>query len=233
MAYNPFLSMNEPSAPATTDVLNPFMIADAEPEAITCENPFATSNPFSDFGSGYEPPAGDTVPVDIFSGIEPTGIGAKHYEEFSEQKSTPLDIFTSSPVDQDRLVKPTELDLVAATLDHPFSNEEEDQSHHLPARPLPPETQNLILTVTGQMEFTSSHLLDRIPPTRTPSPVSVRDIHSPSPTPEPEHVDEPLGDNFDINRNKPTRPPPARPPPATRPPPPRPQPPRPPPQQRR
>ncbi|KAH9632814.1 hypothetical protein HF086_016295 [Spodoptera exigua] len=228
MAYNPFLSMNEPSAPVTTDVLNPFMIADTEPDAVTSENPFATSNPFSDFGSGYEPPAGDTVPVDIFSGIEPAGIGAKQYEEFSEKKSTPLDIFTSSPVDQDRLVKPTELDLVVATDDHPFSNEEEDQSHHLPARPLPPETQNLILTVTGQMEFTSSHLLDRIPPTRTPSPVSVRDIHSPSPTPEPEHFEEPISDNFDINRNKPTRPPPARPPPATRPPPPRPQPPRPP-----
>lgn len=227
MAYNPFLSLNEPTAPVAADVLNPFMMAEAEPDAFTGDNPFATSNPFSDFGGGYEPPAGDTVPVDIFGGAEPTGIGAKHYEEFSENKSTPLDIFTSSLVDHDRIAKPTELDLVPTTIDHSFLNEDESQGPQLTARPLPPETQNLILSVTGQMEFTSSHLLDRIPPTRTPSPVSVRDIHSPSPTPEPEPADEPHSDSFDINRNKPTRPPPARPPPAVRPPPPRPQPPRP------
>lgn len=230
MAYNPFLSMNEPTAPVTADVLNPFMIAETEPDSFTGDNPFATSNPFSDFGGGYEPPVGDTVPVDIFGGAEPTGIGAKQYDEFSEKKSSPLDIFTSSSVDHDRIPKPTELDLVSTTIDDSFLNEEEVQGPQLPTRPLPPETQNLILSVTGQMEFTSSHLLDRIPPTRTPSPVSVRDIHSPSPTPEPEPAEEPPSDSFDINRNKPTRPPappPARPPPAARPPPPRPQPPRP------
>ncbi|KAJ8720466.1 hypothetical protein PYW07_012509 [Mythimna separata] len=231
MAYNPFLSMNEPTAPVTADVLNPFMMAEAEPDAFTGDNPFATSNPFSDFGGGYEPPAGDTVPVDIFGGAEPIGIGAKQYEEFCENKSSPLDIFTSSPVEHDRIAKPTELELVSTTIDDSFMNEDEAQGPQLPTRPLPPETQNLILSVTGQMEFTSSHLLDRIPPTRTPSPVSVRDIHSPSPTPEPEPAEEPPSDSFDINRNKPTRPPappPARPPPVARPPPPRPQPPRPP-----
>lgn len=226
MAYNPFLSMNEPSAPATTDVLNPFMMTDTETDAFAGDNPFATSNPFSDFGSGYEPPAGDTVPVDIFGSIEPTGIGAKQFEGFTEN-SAQLDIFTSGPEELDRLVKPTDLELVTTTANQPFLKDEEIQGPQLPARPLPPETQNLILSVTGQMEFTSSHLLDRIPPTRTPSPVSVRDIHSPSPTPEPDPAEEPPSENFDINRNKPVRPPPARPPPAARPPPPRPQPPRP------
>ncbi|CAD0197981.1 unnamed protein product [Chrysodeixis includens] len=227
MAYNPFLSMNEPSAPATTEVLNPFMITDTDTDAFAGDNPFAASNPFSDFGSGYEPPAGDTVPVDIFGAVEPTGIGAKQFEEFTEN-SAQFDIFTSGPEEHDRLVKPTELELVSTTVDQPFLKDEDNQGPQLPARPLPPETQNLILSVTGQMEFTSSHLLDRIPPTRTPSPVSVRDIHSPSPTPEPEPAEEPPSENFDINRNKPMRPPPARPPPASRPPPPRPQPPRPP-----
>ncbi|XP_047028422.1 protein stoned-B-like [Helicoverpa zea] len=222
------LNMNEPSAPVTTDVLNPFMMTDAEPDSFSGDNPFATSNPFSDFGSGYEPPAGDTVPVDIFGGVEPTGIGAKQYEGFSENTAAPMDIFSSNSLENDRLTKPTELELVSTTIDQSFMNDEEVQGPQLPARPLPPETQNLILSVTGQMEFTSSHLLDRIPPTRTPSPVSVRDIHSPSPTPEPEPAEEPPTDSFDINRNKPTRPPPARPPPAGRPPPPRPQPPRPP-----
>lgn len=226
MAYNPFLSMNEPSASVTTEALNPFMVTDSEPSEFNGDNPFAASNPFSDFGSTYEPPVGDTVPTDIFGGAEPTG--AKHFEEFRREVPTPLDIFTSGSSETERMIKPTELDLVSSRTDHVFLEEEEPQGSQ-PTRPLPPETQNLILSVTGQMEFTSSHLLDRIPPTRTPSPVSVHDIHSPSPTPEPdaepERQEEVVTESYDINRNKPVRPPPARPPPASRPPPPRPQPP--------
>jgi len=55
-----------------------------------------------------------------------------------------------------------------------------------PPRPVPPskETKDLILSVTGAMEATSSHLLDRLQATRTPSPTPIRDLHSPSPTPE-------------------------------------------------
>ena len=55
-----------------------------------------------------------------------------------------------------------------------------------PPRPEPPskETKDLILSVTGAMEATSSHLLDRLQATRTPSPTPMRDLHSPSPTPD-------------------------------------------------
>ncbi|XP_067635830.1 protein stoned-B-like [Eurosta solidaginis] len=53
-----------------------------------------------------------------------------------------------------------------------------------PPRPVPPQTQQLINTVSNQMEETSSELLGRIPATRSPSPVSMRDLHSPSPTPD-------------------------------------------------
>lgn len=54
-----------------------------------------------------------------------------------------------------------------------------------PPRPQPPkETKDLILSVTGAMEATSSHLLDRLKATRTPSPTPMRDLHSPSPTPD-------------------------------------------------
>lgn len=54
-----------------------------------------------------------------------------------------------------------------------------------PPRPTPPSTnQELISSVVDQLDQTSSHLLDCIPKTRTPSPVSMRDLHSPSPTPE-------------------------------------------------
>lgn len=56
-----------------------------------------------------------------------------------------------------------------------------------PPRPGPPpskETQDLILSVTGAMEATSSHMLDRLQATRTPSPTLIRDLDSPSPTPD-------------------------------------------------
>ncbi|KPJ04670.1 Protein stoned-B [Papilio xuthus] len=174
MAYNPFLSMNEPTAPATTDVLNPFMMADIESSALTGDNPFVASNPFSDFAESYEPPAG-------------------------QQES-------------EKFTKPTELDLVSTKVDSPSPTISETCNRDPPAHSLPPETQNLILSVTGQMEFASTHLLDRIPPTRTPSPVSVRDIHSPSPTPEPEFQEEGETIENDDSKNKPARPPPARPP---------------------
>ncbi|XP_059062853.1 protein stoned-B-like [Achroia grisella] len=214
------LNMNEPAAPISTDaILNPFMMTDTEPTTYANDNPFAASNPFSDFGNSYEPPPGDTVPADIFGITDPTSIGAKESNEFA---ANTFDIFSDHSSVSERMIKPTELELTSTTVDLTYPTEDESftQQH-----PLPPETQNLILTVTGQMEFTSSHLLDRIPPTRTPSPVSVRDIHSPSPTPEPEAEPEPVTESFDINRNKPARPPPARPPPVARPPPPRPAPP--------
>ncbi|XP_028159189.1 uncharacterized protein LOC114351988 [Ostrinia furnacalis] len=224
------LNMNEPAAPVSADVLNPFMMSEAESDAFTGDNPFATSNPFSDFGGSYEPPVGDAVPVDIFSSTAPNDIGAKQFEDFATDSTSPFDMFgTQDMKDSERLIKPTELDLVTTTADNSYSVVEDAQGPAIPARPLPPETQNLILSVTGHMEFASSHLLDRIPPTRTPSPVSVRDIHSACPTPEPEVPEAPeeaiAAEAFDINRNKPARPPPARPPPAARPPPPRPAPP--------
>lgn len=206
MAYNPFLSMNEPTAPATEDVLNPFMMVDIESSALTGDNPFVASNPFSDFGENYEPAVGDTVPVDIFGGESPTNLGAKNFE------NTPLDVFTGQQSDSEKFTKPTELDLVSTIVDSP-SPTSETCSREPPTHSLPPETQNLILSVTGQMEFTSTHLLDRIPPTRTPSPVSVRDIHSPSPTPEPEfHEEGTTIENVEETKHKPARPPPARPP---------------------
>lgn len=221
MAFNPFLSMNEPVAPAEMEELNPFITAGAEPITFDGgDNPFATSNPFSDFGgSGFEePPVGDTVPVDFFGTAEPTGVGAKQFFEPT------VDIFGSQPI------KPTELELITTTADDFLVDDGVQQSMH----PLPTETQNLILSVTGQMEFNSSHLLDRIPPTRTPSPVSVRDIHSPSPTPEPdfeldheEPPQPPVVENAEATRAKPARPPPRPPvpPPVARLPPPRPAPP--------
>uniref|UniRef100_A0A2H8TMM0 Protein stoned-B n=2 Tax=Melanaphis sacchari TaxID=742174 RepID=A0A2H8TMM0_9HEMI len=55
-----------------------------------------------------------------------------------------------------------------------------------PPRPTPPppplhEAKELILSVTGEMDATSSHLLDRLG--KTPSPTPMRDLLTPSPTP--------------------------------------------------
>ncbi|CAG9101248.1 unnamed protein product [Plutella xylostella] len=235
MAFNPFLSMGEPAAaaPVTPEALNPFMMGDADPgafggaEDFTGDNPFAASNPFSDFGGGaFEPPAGDTVPVDIFGNGSPAppAAAAGPFDGFMSAAAAPMDIFGSHEPPP-RPPKPTELELVSTTADPP--EERGPPRPPPPARPLPPETQTLIHSVTGHMELTTSHLLDRIPPTRTPSPVSLRDIHSPSPTPEPDIDELPPSETFDINCNKPQRPPPARPPlpPVARPPPPRPAPP--------
>lgn len=56
-----------------------------------------------------------------------------------------------------------------------------------PHPPLPPRnTKDLILSVTGAMDATSNHLLDRLQATRTPSPTL---MHSPSPTPEHSFAD--------------------------------------------
>lgn len=136
-----------------------------------------------------------------------------------------------------------------------YSSEDElnrDHQKEPPPRPvLPPSrtTQDLILSVADQLDQTSSHLLGRIPATRTPSPVSMRDLHSPSPTPDLcdllDVSDEPVADFMNTNENhqfmsndnpfmmtpaEPVMPPikmePPRPPPPSKPTPPRPTPPR-------
>lgn len=52
-----------------------------------------------------------------------------------------------------------------------------------PPRPTPPtnDAKELILSVTGEMDATSLHLLDRLG--KTPSPIPMRDLLTPSPTP--------------------------------------------------
>ncbi|CAH2011654.1 unnamed protein product [Acanthoscelides obtectus] len=92
---------------------------------------------------------------------------------FSDEKNDVM--FNSMPQ------KPVNLDLTNTS-----------QSNSLPPRPAAPpprpplanETRALLAQVTGTMDATSTSLLDKIPPTRTPSPVSMRDLHSPSPTPD-------------------------------------------------
>ncbi|XP_053678419.1 protein stoned-B [Anopheles nili] len=129
-----------------------------------------------------------------------------------------------------------------------YSSEDELQSRGggarphkpIPPRPIPPShaTQQLISSIADQLDQTSTNLLQKIPVTRTPSPVSMRDLHSPSPTPgdfgdlmssgavEPGSVaasDNPFADEAGVGPGSVT---PVQKPPRPRPPPPRPAPPR-------
>lgn len=66
---------------------------------------------------------------------------------------------------------------------------------HPPVQPPAKNTKDLILSVTGAMDATSNHLLDRLQATRTPSPTL---MHSPSPTPE-----HSFADLLDVDSNVP------------------------------
>ncbi|KAH0999647.1 hypothetical protein HUJ04_006034 [Dendroctonus ponderosae] len=162
MAANPFLFHDEPTNGQASS--NPFLMDD-EP----CEdNPFlsqtavAASNPFA------------FDPIDL----EPAeaAVPAESHQDFFTSLN---DQFATSAPPQ----KPTDLDLK-------FSYQNAVPSRLLPPRPpQSKQTQDLLMSVMGAMDATSSHLLDKIPPTRTPSPVSMRDLQSPSPTPEPSFGD--------------------------------------------
>lgn len=83
----------------------------------------------------------------------------------------------------------------------PSKNGKPPPSRPPPPRPQPPpvppakNTKDLILSVTGAMDATSNHLLDRLQMTRTPSPTL---MHSPSPTPE-----HSFADLLDVDSNVP------------------------------
>lgn len=181
---NPFLSQSATTVSSNSNSTNPFAFdpmdlgpQEAEPAEIG-NNVFMSSNQF------VEPP------------LESTNI-------FSINNTLPNDFLSNAPVAIPNVIpeKPTELNLK-------YTNTVADDSKQYsiiggPPRPPPPrpppskETQDLLMSVMGAMDATSSHLLDRIPPTRTPSPVSMRDLHSPSPTPEP------FADFLDVSDTKP------------------------------
>ncbi|XP_060531277.1 LOW QUALITY PROTEIN: protein stoned-B-like [Cylas formicarius] len=217
MAANPFLFAEDClSGPATQPqaTLNPFLMDE--------EVSFVDENPF--------------LPQPATAATNPFAFDPMELEPAEAEVPGDHPAFMETSSANDFFVtKPTELHL--------------EYSHHeLPARPPPPrppqskETQDLLMSVMGEMDATSSQLLNKIPPTRSPSPVSMRDLQSPSPTPDTQFGDllvvgdvNPklsstedllnLSSSCDINQNPsvnqaPPRPvpPPARPAPPVRPP---------------
>lgn len=206
---NPFL-MDDDLPQSTETYSNPFLMDDLDVENETIDyvsdNPFVagSNNPFAAFGgddaasneiqanvpmttaSNFFASAAETNPIttnsDFFSNNAVENVQSTHFFDTTIVEDEPIHS------------KPSDLNIK----NHSVMNDFDDNSAYSsedelkfkkkpPPRPnVPPSkaTQDLILSVANELDLTSSHLLDRIPKTRTPSPVSIRDLHSPSPTPD-------------------------------------------------
>lgn len=172
---NPFLFDDEGETSAGNEpAVNPFLLESTAPETEVFEenvdNPFGTPaiNPFA-FDAEEE----------IHQNVEqPPSIGA-HGTNPTVDKA--MSFFGTTITEDDDNETAIDNNNVATTVVN-----EPIKKAAPPPRPTPPnqQTQELISSVADHLDQTSSHLLDRIPKTRTPSPVSMRDLHSPSPTPE-------------------------------------------------
>ena len=216
---NPFLFMEEESSAAPSVAFdNPFLVEDDDDEETgnyTGENPFSASNPFAftEQGDGNANSTEAHAGADLFL-VE---------DDHDDQELDPTMSFfgtTINEYDDLQYQKPSDLNVVSQLVDDSI-NEDEDFKKK-PPRPNPPPsqlTQQLITNLTDHLDQTSTNLLGKLPVTRTPSPVSMRDLHSPSPTPGD-------CDLFDVNEafsaqsaienhvepeQKPMRPPPPRP----------------------
>ncbi|XP_056630240.1 protein stoned-B [Diorhabda sublineata] len=180
MAANPFLFSEEPYVSPSTAGSNPFLLDDHDDDSGNLgDNPFlsqtattmSTTNPFS-FDPMELEPAEAEVPV-IQQNNDPFD-NTIQYSRTEPINNEPV-LLPDTPK------KPVDLDLKYTLQASPNG----------PPRPPPPrlppskETQDLLMSVMGAMDATSSSLLGKIPPTRSPSPVNMRDLHSPSPTPDP------------------------------------------------
>ncbi|XP_026680727.1 protein stoned-B [Diaphorina citri] len=181
---NPFLFTEEElrDEPAEANNINPFLIneSDLGDTHVTSENPFFN---FSNLPSTTNANQASTNPFAFI--VEP--------DEVPDQTNTNNFLFDDPIPDQPSHDATADL---LGTFEPIIQQDDlmDNKQDQTPRRPPPPrpvippskETKDLILTVTGHMEATSSHL-DRCHAARTPSPTPMRDIHSPSPTPDVQH----------------------------------------------
>lgn len=201
---NPFLFMEDESsaAGAVNDAFsNPFLVEDDDEEAgdFSAENPFSASNPFA-FGEADDGTnVVATTAADLFPSDTVTQTGANLFlveDEDDEQQVDATMSFFGTTINEHDGLEPYQkpVDLNVNQHEHAYESEDELRSKK-PPRPNPPPsqiTQQLITNLTDHLDQTSTNLLGKLPVTRTPSPVSMRDIHSPSPTPD-------FGDLLDVS----------------------------------
>lgn len=242
---NPFLFMEEESDSMTapSDAFsNPFLVEDDDEEAVDfgADNPFSASNPFA-FNDTEDDSNVPTSAADLFPSDTVTQSGANLFlvddDDDEQQVDATMSFFGTTINEYDGLQyhKPSDLnvnqhELIDDSI-NAYSSEDELKGKK-PQRPNPPSqvTQQLITNLADHLDQTSNNLLGKLPVTRTPSPVSMRDLHSPSPTPDVgdlldvseafgdvqeeqnnSFVAQPVIQNHQEAEHKPNRPPPPRP----------------------
>lgn len=193
---NPFLFTEEVGTAQLSNSnasFNPFLVSNDIGESDN-DNPFMnTENVFESANIATNPFAiGTSSNVDKFFNVRQNSSDQTsiNYEDiFSDHSQAEVDIFSQAPSQnnliQDDLISSAETttNIFCSTYESGYEEDKGPPRRPPPPRPGPPkETKDLILSVTGAMEATSSHLLDRLQATRTPSPTPMRDLHSPSPT---------------------------------------------------
>ncbi|KZC06961.1 Protein stoned-B [Dufourea novaeangliae] len=211
---NPFLQDFATDTGTTGE--NPFLNFAADqsyqpPISVDSTNPFAsfgvdTSAASTGFDTTATTAATDTPATDIFTSqtsnifATTTTMMAESstdlFDTADETSQSPEDMFGKPAAPE--VEPPTPPQAAAAPALQP-KNGRPAPSRPPPPRPQPPappkNTKDLILSVTGAMDATSNHLLDRLQATRTPSPTL---LHSPSPTPE-----HSFADLLDVDSNVP------------------------------
>lgn len=190
---NPFLFDDDDNGGdvASEAVSNPFL-QDAPAESTEFENadnPFfaastQASNPFAD----YDNDVGQIQQFDntqstaeVLAISEPTVTATSTKTANVPSVDSAMSFFGTTIKDEEE-----QESNAFGTTENLYDDSQDDTKSGPPPRPNPPNqaTQDLISSLADQLDQTSSHLLGRIPVTRTPSPVSMRDLHSPSPTPD-------------------------------------------------
>ena len=189
---NPFLMDDYPAEAdaAMTQASNPFLQDFGDP-ATDVPPGGAEANPFLSFvpDPSYQPPSDATNPFASF-GVEAAAIPEPATDVFvnPEAATVPapepeplisIDPIAEAPVSDQHTPSPPQMPPEQSTPSKPARPPP-------PPRPgpPPPPTRNpkdMILSVTGAMDETSSQMLDKLQATRTPSPTLMQ---SPSPTPE-------------------------------------------------
>ncbi|XP_024870114.1 protein stoned-B-like [Temnothorax curvispinosus] len=205
-ASNPFLQDFTDSASSGAGE-NPFLNFSSgqtyePPVSVDSTNPFASfgiesTAPDTGFGATTDT---NTPATDVFT--------SQSSNIFVTSENASVDLFgtmttTTAEKQPATVVSPPQPSPAATP---PSRNGKPPPSRPPPPRPQPPpipppvqpaskNTKDLILSVTGAMDATSNHLLDRLQATRTPSPTL---MHSPSPTPE-----HSFADLLDVDSNVP------------------------------
>lgn len=206
-ASNPFL---QDITDATTSGAgeNPFLNFSSD-QAYEPPMSVDSTNPFASFGIestasdvGFEATTDTNTPATNVFTSQPSNI-------FVTSENASVDLFgtmttTTAETQPAPIVSPPQQPPASTP---PSRNGKPPPSRPPPPRPQPPpiphppvqppakHTKDLILSVTGAMDATSNHLLDRLQATRTPSPTL---MHSPSPTPE-----HSFADLLDVDSNVP------------------------------